>query len=196
MARTQSENYPEIRREILRRAAAVFARLGYANSTIADIAATNAISRGLLYHYFESKEALLREMLSEHLDMLLGEVRAAAKRGTDLQARLRSTIHAMIQINAQSKDLQVVLLHDLQNLSPPDRKSIVRKQKDILAAFSALIRAYDGGRSIDDRTLTAHTMMFMGMINYTYLWYDPDGPVGPAEYADMVADTCIAKLRA
>jgi len=196
MARTQSENYPEIRREILRRAASIFARQGYANSTIGDIAATNEISRGLLYHYFESKEALLREMLSEHLDMLLAEVRAAAKRGADLEARLRNTIRAMIEINARSKDLQVVLLHDLQNLRPSDRKSIVRKQKDILAAISALIKAYDNGRRISDRTLMAHTMMFMGMINYTYLWYDPGGPVGPAEYADMVADTCLAKLRA
>lgn len=196
MARTQSENYPEIRREILRRAAAVFARQGYANSTIGDIAATNEISRGLLYHYFESKESLLREMLSEHLDMLLAEVRVAAKRGADLQARLRETIRTMIQINAGSKDLQVVLLHDLQNLRPPDRRAIVRKQKDILAAFSALIKAYDDGRTINERTLMAHTMMFMGMINYTYLWYDPDGPVGPEEYADMVADTCLAKLKA
>ena len=39
-------------------------------------------------------------------------------------------------------------------------------------------------------------MMFMGMINYTYLWYDPKGPVGPAEYADMVADTYLAGLSA
>lgn len=196
MARTQSENYPEIRREILKKSAAAFARLGYANTTIADLAAANGISRGLLYHYFGSKEMLLAEMLNDHLDMLLAEVRAASTRGPDIEQRFRETIRTMILINAHSKDLQIVLLHDLQNLKPADRTSIVRKQKEILAIVSALIAAYEGGRRIDRRQLKAHTMMLIGMINYTYVWYDPKGPVGPEEYAAMVADTYLRGVRA
>ncbi|MCW5771294.1 MAG: TetR family transcriptional regulator [Rhodospirillaceae bacterium] len=196
MARTQSENYPEIRREILRKSAAVFARQGYSNTTIADLAKANGISRGLLYHYFESKEQLLAEMLNEHLDMLLAEVRRASACGADIEARIAGTIRTMVAINAHSKDLQVVLLHDLQNLHTTERKAIVAKQKEILACLSALIQKADGGRKIDARTLKAYTMMFVGMINYTYLWFDPDGPVRPEEYADMVVETCLAGLRA
>jgi AcrR family transcriptional regulator len=195
MARTQSENYADIRREILRKSAALFARLGYANASITDIAAANGISRGLLYHYFASKEALLGEMLNDHLDMLLDEVSSASQQGVDVETRFRNMVRAMVLINARSKDLQVVLLHDLQNLGAQDTAVIVRKQKEILRVISALIQACDGGRTIDARTLTAHTMMFMGMINYTYLWYDPHGPVGPQEYADMVAGTFLAGLR-
>lgn len=196
MARTQSENYPEIRREILRRSAAVFARKGYASTTIADLAEANGISRGLLYHYFASKEAILGEMLNEHLDMLLANLRAAAQKGADAAARFRNTIRAMVRINAQSKDLQITLLHDLQNLGAADRAVIVRKQREILSVISALITACDRGRKINERTVKAQTMMFMGMINYTYLWYDPNGPVGPEEYADMVADTYLGGLQA
>ncbi|HKU95128.1 MAG TPA: TetR/AcrR family transcriptional regulator [Vineibacter sp.] len=195
MARTQAENYDEVRQEILRKSAALFARKGFPNSSIADIAAANGTSRGLLYHYFESKEALLREMLNDHLDMMYAEVRTAAAGAADLPTRFRDTIHTMVQINARSQDLQVVLLHDLQNLKASDQKVIVRKQNAILACISALIEAYDAGRKTDGRTLKAYTMMFMGMVNYTYLWYDPDGPVGPAEYADMVVDTCLASLK-
>ncbi len=195
MARTQAENYEEVRQEILRKSATLFARKGFPNSSIADIAAANGTSRGLLYHYFDSKEALLREMLNDHLDMMYAEVRAAASGPADVAIRFRDAIHTMVRINARSQDLQVVLLHDLQNLKASDQKVIVRKQNAILACISALIEAYDGGRRTDGRTLKAYTMMFMGMVNYTYLWYDPDGPVGPQEYADMVVQTCLASLK-
>lgn len=196
MARTQSENYPEIRQGILDRSAALFARQGYANTTIADLAAANGVSRGLLYHYFASKEALLSEMLHAHLDMLLAEIRRSAQDGDTPEARLRNSVRKMVSINAGSKDLQIVLLHDLQNLQPDERGEIVGKQKEILAVVAGLIGDCDRRGKYDDRQMKAQTMMFMGMINYTYLWYDPKGPVGPAEYADMVADTYLAGLRA
>jgi AcrR family transcriptional regulator len=194
MARTQSENYPEIRKEILRLAANCFARQGYASTSIADLAAANGMSRGLLYHYFESKEAMLAEMLHSHLDYLLDAVKAAAQSGDNTEVRFRETVRTMVLINAGSKDLQIVLLHDLQNLNPSDRTAIVAKQKAILAVLRGLIVALDGGRKLTSRTVKAQTMMVMGMINYTYLWYDPAGPVGPEEYAAMVADNYLGGL--
>jgi AcrR family transcriptional regulator len=196
MARTQSLNYPEIRREILRRSAALFARRGYPNTSIADLAAANRISRGLLYHYFDSKEKILAEMLNKHLDMLRAEVSKASQRPGDVEKRFRDTVRTMVEINAGSKDLQIVLLHDLQNLKAADRARIVGKQRDIIAIFRDLIRACDGGRKIDGRMLMVQTMMLIGMINYTYIWYDPDGPVTPPEYADVVASTYLGGLKA
>lgn len=196
MARTQSENYPEIRREILRRSAVLFARLGYPNASIADLAKANRISRGLLYHYFDSKERILAEMLNEHLDFLLSEVQKAARRGADAEARFRETVRAMVLVNADSKDLQIVLLHDLHNLKPADRAAIVRKQRDIIAILSDLVRACDSRGKIGARTLMVQTMMLIGMINYTYIWYDPAGPVTPAEYAELVSATYLGGLKA
>ncbi len=196
MARTQSLNYPEIRREILRRSAALFARVGYPNASIADLAKANHISRGLLYHYFDSKEKILAEMLTGHLDFLLGEVKKAAQRGADAEARFRETVRAMVLVNADSKDLQIVLLHDLHNLDAGHRAAIVKKQRDIIAIVSELVRACDARRKIDRRTLMVQTMMLIGMINYTYIWYDPAGPVTPAEYAELVSATYLGGLRA
>lgn len=196
MARTQSLNYPEIRREILRRSAALFARRGYPNASIADLAAANKISRGLLYHYFDSKEKILAEMLNEHLDFLLAEARKAAQGPGDAAARFRATVRTMVEINADSKDLQIVLLHDLQNLGAADRARIVKKQRDIVAILAKLVGDCDARRKIAARTLKVHTMMLIGMINYTYIWYDPLGPVTPAEYAALVADNYLGGLTA
>ena len=59
--------------------------------------------------------------------------------------------------------------------------------------IGGLVADLDAGRTpVDARP--AQTMMLIGMINYTYVWYDPAGPVGPEAYADMVADTFLAGL--
>src|SRR3981189_1927667 len=56
MARTRSENYDGIHLGILTNAAALFSAQGYMRSSIADLAEACKLSRGALYHYFDSHE--------------------------------------------------------------------------------------------------------------------------------------------
>src|SRR5689334_349416 len=53
------------REQILEAALRVFARKGFARSTNKDIAVEAGITPGLIYHYFESKEALLQAVIEE-----------------------------------------------------------------------------------------------------------------------------------
>ena len=53
------------REQILESALRVFARKGFARSTNKDIAIEAGITPGLIYHYFESKEALLQAVIEE-----------------------------------------------------------------------------------------------------------------------------------
>ncbi|WP_337926755.1 TetR/AcrR family transcriptional regulator [Paenibacillus caui] len=67
--RTKEQN-EEIRRqrkkEILQAAILVYAEKGYSATEIGDIATKAGLARGLVYHYFENKQALFRE-LYEHM---------------------------------------------------------------------------------------------------------------------------------
>src|ERR1041385_9554542 len=63
----------EVRRdEILAAALAVFSELGFGRATLNDVAEGAGVTKGALYHYFESKEqlfiALLRERLMPHIE--------------------------------------------------------------------------------------------------------------------------------
>lgn len=190
MARTQAKNYDEVRQGILDRSADLFAAQGYANTSIADLARGNGMSRGLLYHYFASKEALLDEMLNSHLDMMLGRVSDAARLGLGPEERFRSAVREFVAINAASRSLQIVLLHDLGNLREGQRRKVVTKQREILGIVRRLIAELSPDKPTDSE-LSTRTMMFVGMINYTYVWYDPSGPIGPEAYAEMAATTFL-----
>jgi AcrR family transcriptional regulator len=53
------------RRLLLEAAVRVFARKGYHASRVGDIAEEAGVAYGLLYHYFESKEDVLRSVFRE-----------------------------------------------------------------------------------------------------------------------------------
>jgi len=58
----------ERREEILLAALRVFARKGLAAAKISDIATAAGLSHGLVYHYFDSKEAVFAALLTESLE--------------------------------------------------------------------------------------------------------------------------------
>ena len=49
----------------------LFAEQGYANCSIAQLASHSGISKGLMYNYFESKEALLKAIINEGIHEIL-----------------------------------------------------------------------------------------------------------------------------
>lgn len=70
----------ERRRQILRAAMTCFARRGFHPTTMNDISAEAEISVGLIYRYFDSKDAVIKVMATEHLEDLrevLKQARAA-----------------------------------------------------------------------------------------------------------------------
>jgi AcrR family transcriptional regulator len=66
--RKQFDEIRETRRgQIMNAALELFAREGYVNCSIAKLAAHTGISKGLMYNYFESKEALLAALIEDGL---------------------------------------------------------------------------------------------------------------------------------
>lgn len=61
---TRQEQREARREEILDAALGLFVERGYAETKVSDIAASCGMSVGLMFHYFDSKEALYRELAS------------------------------------------------------------------------------------------------------------------------------------
>jgi len=75
----------EKRRKILAAAVHVFARQGFNAGRVSDIADQAGVAHGLVYHYFDSKDAILDELFSDRWALLLQASRQVD--ALDLSAR-------------------------------------------------------------------------------------------------------------
>jgi len=71
MARTQSADYAIRREAIVDRAAELFAERGFLGASIADLADALKTSKSLIYHYYDSKEDILFDVMHSHVKALL-----------------------------------------------------------------------------------------------------------------------------
>ena len=189
MARPKSQQHDLRRDQILDVAAQCFASKSYPAASMNDIALACGTSKARLYHYYDSKEAILFDLLDRYTQRLLaliGESQAVAERGNlDDRASLHALIKRFLQEYETSATRHVALLSDTKFLGEEQRTLIVSRQRDIVAAFTRFLkRAYPDRLSATNQT--AITMMLFGMINWTFTWLRPAGSLSYEAFADEV----------
>ena len=189
MARPVSASHELRRDEILNVAATCFARQSYPATSMNDIAAACGASKARLYHYYGSKDAILFDLLDRYTQRLLviiGQVQATAHRqALDERATLHELVRAFLREYETSATRHAALLASTQFLAPEQREIILNRQRDVVSAVTRFLgRAYPG--RVNARNQTALTMTLFGMINWTFTWLRPGGPLSYAAFAAEV----------
>src|SRR2546430_10210997 len=83
MSEHRIETPPDRREQILKAAMVCFAKHGFHQASMHDISAEAGISVGLIYRYFENKEAVISAMADRHKEEI-GEVLERARQGPPL----------------------------------------------------------------------------------------------------------------
>jgi AcrR family transcriptional regulator len=189
MARTRAPDHESQREQILDLAAAKFAETSYPSTSMSDLAQASGTSKARLYHYYESKEAILFDLLDRYttrLMLIIAEAEAAAQRhGLSERETFAELVRAFLAEYETSHSRHIALLNDVKYLAPAQRDVVLNRQRDIVAAFARqLARAYPD--TVGRHNQTPLTMMVFGMINWTFTWLKPGGTLGYREFADEV----------
>ena len=99
---------------ILRAAIAVFARRGFFNSQVADIARAASVAAGTVYLYFRSKEDLLVSIFERAMREGITEGRAALDGVSDPVERLRRIARVHLERVGRDRDLAIVTQVELR----------------------------------------------------------------------------------
>ena len=189
MARPKSLQHEIKRDEILEIAAQCFAERSYAAASMNDIAAAGGTSKARLYHYYESKEAILFDLLDRYTQRLLaliGQAEATAqRRSLDDRAALHELIRSFLEEYETSATRHAALLHDTKFLGDAQRELILDRQRDVVSAATRFLRRAYPQRVREDNQ-TAVVMMLFGMINWTFTWLRPDGAMTYGDFAEQV----------
>src|SRR5436305_5632761 len=133
MARTQAADFEERRAAIVQHAAELFAERGFLGASIADLAEACETSKSLIYHYYDSKEDILFDVMQSHVRALLDAAEAIAAQEMVPAAKLRELTLAFVQIYVGAAARQRVLLNELQRLSNEQRAILIGIQRRLIA---------------------------------------------------------------
>jgi len=183
----------ERRREIIRRAAEVFRRKGFHGAGMREIAKSLGIVPGALYYYFESKEELLYACQTLAVTGLLRSAREIEALDLPAGEKIRRLVRSHLDhvLGEQGGGLAHVELRAL----PRGRLDEVIERRD---EYEALVRrvieegaAAGEFRPVDGK-LTA--LALLGSLNWTAVWWRPDGGDEVPDVAERFADLYIEGL--
>lgn len=195
MARTIAKDHDQKRDQILQSAAKIFATEGFDRSSMAQLAKECGISKANIYHYYDSKDAILFDILDSYLSNLRDLILATDVEGLGPEDRLRRVIRDVLRAYQGSDYEHQVQLNALSAL-PEDQQDRMRAyQRDMVRYLSDCIRTAAPLVFGDDRAkLRAVTMSVFGMLNWYYMWNGGAGPQARDAYATLVADLTLRGL--
>lgn len=195
MARTRDSGYDDQRRAILAHAAHLFARHGYAATSMNEVAEACGLAKASLYHYYRDKYTLLLSIADSHVSRLREVVADVSDTGLVPKQELRELIRRFLTEYADAKDAHRVLTEDVRFLRAADRTRILAKEREVVDGFARSI-----GRlrpSLKRASLTKPlTMLLFGMINWMFTWMNPRGQLDYDSMAPIVADLFLGGLMA
>ncbi|WP_273699733.1 TetR/AcrR family transcriptional regulator [Paracoccus sphaerophysae] len=181
MARTQGSR-AEITGPLVRQAARrLFARHGYAAVSMRQIAAAVGVQAGALYAYTPDKQALLADLLRDHMELLLA---AWEDEGGNPLARLERFVRFHIGYSLDHPDEVFLSYMELRNLTPDNHAAIAALRGRYETALADILRAgaEAGVMRVADARLAA--MALIAMLTGVTNWYREGGRLDRAAVAD------------
>lgn len=185
----------EPRQEILRTAARLFQQQGYDATSMNDVAAALKLSKGGLYHHFQSKDEILFNIMWHAMEITEQRVINVVRRidGSSLagaEDRLRTLIRLHIQLVLSPEDREItVMLHENHPLPPSLRRKINGRKKDYVHFVENLVNDIQRRRGAPSSvTPRAAAFALVGMINWIYQWYKPDGTLNGDSLVQQYTD--------
>lgn len=113
---SRKESSAHRRSAILEAARAVFARQGYANTVVEDIAAQAGIGKGTLYLYFPSKEQIYLGAFLEDARRLDAESRQAMAEAQSWRDKLRAYVEVRLRFVDTKQDFLRIYMTEFRSM--------------------------------------------------------------------------------
>jgi TetR/AcrR family transcriptional regulator len=177
---------------IVTRAAELFAAQGYDRTTIVDIAEACQTSKALLYHYYDSKETILTDIIRSHLSSLLNAVHSANNPDLPPRERLRVLVGALLGAYHRADLQHKIQINEAYGLPPEIQSELKSMERELIAIFAdAVAQANPDFVADNAEMLKPLTMSLFGMMNWYPLWFRAQGAVSRDTYADLVTTLIV-----
>lgn len=192
MARTIAKDHDTKRGHILKTAARVFAEEGYARASMAEVARACGISKANIYHYYDSKDALLFDILDSYLRTLRDRLAALPLEAHTPEEQLHLLCLDILRAYQGMDHEHKIQLEGIPRLTAEQQDVLKGYQRDMVRQMGDVIERLPGARLDEDRRKRMATIMSVfGMLNWFFTWNQDPGVQAREDYAALVTRLTI-----
>lgn len=182
------------KQEIIKTAVYLFNKKGFSATSVQDIADALNVTKAALYYYISSKEEILYEIFDQTMTTAELRLKNLMKKKIPVEELIREIIYNQIMAFIDEMPNIAIFFTEKAHLLPENLKSINarrRKYEDIIVGV--LEEGVEKGifKKVDIRP-TVYAII--GMCNWLYHWYKPEGRLKPEEIAYLYADIILNGL--
>ncbi|HEV2572155.1 MAG TPA: TetR/AcrR family transcriptional regulator [Beijerinckiaceae bacterium] len=181
--------------EVLDKAAALFAKQGFAATSLKDVADAVGLHRSSIYYYYPNKDALLQELI-QGVTLPVAQIFQEVD-GEDLTplAKIGEVVRRLVLwVSDPHTHFRLV---ERSEAELPDAVAVAHKEakRHILGEMMRLIEAAElaGEARATDRRVSA--LSIIGMTMWTAWWLYPSREQRPEEIAAQVAENAMTVVR-
>lgn len=164
------------RHALLKAAAQLFRRKGFAATTTRDIAAAAGMQSGSPFYHFKSKDALLFAVMEEGMHTALTHQHAAISQPGYAELPPASQLAALVRTHfagllGPGNDFVPVMLYEWRSLNSRQRKLLAQLIADYEALWMPVLETLHARGELKAPVKLARLLM-LGAMNWSVQWFD------------------------
>jgi AcrR family transcriptional regulator len=186
---------PSKEQEIITVAARLFKEKGYRATTLEDIAAAVGMLKGSLYYYIRSKEELLYLVVRDPIRQAYNKLEEIVTSEAPVKVKIAQAIANHMTVFHQHYPHIAVYLHDYHHLMQQLEKTTIETPRHYHQLWATLLeQGVATGEVRSDLNVKVTGYAILGMCNWIYRWYNPQGTLSAEEIAGIFTTLVLEGL--
>src|SRR3954453_7783196 len=190
------------RQEVLVAATDRFGRDGYEHTKWADIAADIGVGATALYHYFESKQHSLYEIMDEAIEDFRSRFVAITAVERDAARAIEAVLASCFNLSDHDVLRNRVLVAEQGRLSSPSssereeqaRQAARSRMRELEFAWASFLAGAMRDGAIPDTDPRPLARAVAGLYNSIWHWYRPNGIIALTRVAEYYTELALALI--
>ena len=183
--------------DVMRAAVELFAANGYANTSVQQVVEAAGVTKGAMYHYFQSKDDLLFGIYDRMLSLQKEHLDAIVAQGGPVGDVVRTVCIDVIETSIDFLPEGTVFFRSMHMLTAPRQSEVTRRRRDYNDIFASLIEQGQAeGLYRTDIPRAVLIANFFADVHYLSHWYSPEGPEGKTLLAEQLTDLFLTGIDA
>ncbi|RNF38233.1 TetR/AcrR family transcriptional regulator [Planococcus salinus] len=178
-----------MKKELITQSINLFVEKGFSATSIQDIVDAIGVTKGSFYYHFKSKEALLMHIHLSYIDDLLRRQKRILETEKTCRTKLMKVVEFLIEdIEAQGA-LGRIYYREIRHLSAENGAVIREKKNQFRDNIESIVAdGIKNGEFRKNLQPKMTTYAILGMTNWSYQWFNPEGELSVSELAAIYTD--------